>query len=326
MKLTRFLKRSSIIGSSHGLLCLYGDYQYSHDGLISGKARVVLWNLLLGKVVAVVVRNVAFTRHYSANAESYMNEEMYGSVLGFGVCRETTDPKVVKINYINTNWPREMKSTIPWQVEVFTLSTGAWRRPRCVNLPRRSISFVQFGVGVDVGGVIYWLARNRIIFNGRFRYSYHLIVSFDLTTEEFREINLPDSLARSGGYNLSICKHRESLIVLERHNEAVWMLKDGVPEPLTKVFTIGNTPHISIVYVYVRGFRKTGEPIIEIEEDHSQRSGERPLGVYERNSKHVNNIGIIGMCNSFSVYSFVGTLLLLDQPNVKIYDKRLVRL
>ncbi|KAI3776454.1 hypothetical protein L1987_46239 [Smallanthus sonchifolius] len=47
--LVKMLKRCRIIGSSHGLLCLFGDYRDGRDAPMSGTGRVVLWNLSIGK-------------------------------------------------------------------------------------------------------------------------------------------------------------------------------------------------------------------------------------------------------------------------------------
>ncbi|KAJ0781549.1 putative F-box domain-containing protein [Helianthus annuus] len=115
--LFNMLKTYVIIGSSHGLLCLYSD---GCDNM------VVLWNLSIRKAVAVDVRYVS---------------NVYDTVIGFGVCRETSDPKIVKITYIhNRTETISIPDSIPWQVEVFTLSTGVWRSP-CNNLPRKAVQF-----------------------------------------------------------------------------------------------------------------------------------------------------------------------------------------
>ncbi|MFS8020206.1 hypothetical protein Hanom_Chr15g01412861 [Helianthus anomalus] len=74
------LKTYVIIGSSHGLLCLYSDYPHGYDNM------VVFWNLSIRIVVAIYVCYVS---------------NVYDTVIGFGVCRETSDPKIVKITYIN---------------------------------------------------------------------------------------------------------------------------------------------------------------------------------------------------------------------------------
>ncbi|KAJ0568609.1 putative F-box domain-containing protein [Helianthus annuus] len=182
--LANVLQHSSIIGTSHGLVCLYG----SDD---SGKDMAVVCNLSIRKAVGVIVPNLP-------------SGTTYGIVVGFGVCGETTDPKIVKITYVIDRWiDIESVSSIPWQVEVFTLSTGAWRAPYSNSLPSRSFHFNMDSVVID--GVLYWLALDGIN-TGRGRIYYNLIVTFDLTSEEFGEIHLPDSLANADDYNLSISK------------------------------------------------------------------------------------------------------------------------
>ncbi|KAJ0648911.1 putative F-box domain-containing protein [Helianthus annuus] len=161
------LKHSTTMGSSHGLLCLYNDDM------------AVIWNPSISKAVAVV----------------------------FGVCRETLDPKIVKINYVlNPSSDIECVVCIP---EVFTLSTGAWRSPYGSFLPRKSIRFSESRVAVD--GVLYWLADDG---TSEYNYSY-LIILFDITSEEFKEVNLPDRLARNHARYLSIFKLRNTLAVLQ---------------------------------------------------------------------------------------------------------------
>ncbi|KAI3776462.1 hypothetical protein L1987_46247 [Smallanthus sonchifolius] len=128
---------------------------------------------------------------------------------GFGVCPVTNDPKIVKITYID-NWVDiKSKACIPWRVEVFSLSTGAWRSAYTTNLPRKLIHFYLFSVDID--GIIYWLTEDRISIDGGFKY-YSMITSFDMTSEEFGEVYLPDTLAHSGEHEIS--KLRNSLVVL----------------------------------------------------------------------------------------------------------------
>ncbi|MFS8019986.1 hypothetical protein Hanom_Chr15g01410271 [Helianthus anomalus] len=148
---------------------------------------------------------------------------------------------------------------------------------------------------------------------------HNLIKSFDITGEEFREVNLPDCFARKSIFNLPMSKLRESVLVLERGVEDnnpviyVWMMQDDVPKTFTKLFSVNsNTP--DALLVYVRGFRKTGEPIIEIVK---KVFGTGELAVYEPYSKHIHNYGIIGSYFSFIVSSYMETLLLIDQPDPK---------
>lgn len=161
-----------------------------------------------------------------------------------------------------------MDPSVIGQVEVFTLSTRTWRSPFC-NLPRRSIIFDHSKLSVDIYGCLYWLATDWIDFAGALpRYSYNLIVSFDVTSEDFREVTLPLSLANEYGSRMYMLNLRESLVVLEcdlGDNDqvfVVWKTEDGVSKSFTKLFSFNvNTPFASVI-----GVRKSGEPLVEIAE------------------------------------------------------------
>ncbi|KAJ0532238.1 putative F-box domain-containing protein [Helianthus annuus] len=279
------LRSHRIIGNSHGLLCLYGCY-----GLETTMA--VVWNVSIRKAIAVVVPNVA--------------NGVYTTFVGFGVCPATNDPKIVKITDI-IHWEdvESIPDSIPWQVEVFTLSTGHGEVHITIFLVRQFNLVVRKSI-VDAG------------FEG-----YNRIISFHLTSEEFREVNLPDRLVYDGCFdNLNIANLRESLVVLEqdaRENVCyVWSMKDGVSVSFTKLYTI-YSPNATLLRVLE--FRKNGEPLIEIEDiDDDRIDIPSLLAVYKPKSKHISNIGING-AGSFYVYSYMETLLLLDQQEFTIFDK-----
>ncbi|XP_076959540.1 F-box protein CPR1-like [Bidens hawaiensis] len=301
--LVNMLTSPAIIGSSHGLVCVHGYYR--HGGDITTMA--VIWNISIRKAVAVVVPNVADVK-----------QRRYRTFVDFGVCRETNDPKIVKITQIKRGW-KDMESVncIPYQVEVFTLSTGAWRSP-CSNLLSKSI---QFGCRQGVEGFCYWLATDMSVAGGGLE-SYNLIVSFDLTSEEFTKISLPDNLVYYQSHcTLYISNIRESLVVLDcgesEWDYNVWRMEDGVPKSFTKLFTIC-APSATILRVL--GFRKSGEPIMEIAgHPHDPYDGSVSVVVYGPNSKHISSIGFDGI-GSFFVYPYKETLLLLDQPEFTVYD------
>ncbi|KAK9050539.1 hypothetical protein SSX86_030491 [Deinandra increscens subsp. villosa] len=148
---------------------------------------------------------------------------------------------------------------------------------------------------------------------------YNLIISFDIMSEEFGQVNLPSVLALDKPVNLSMSKLRESLVVLQGGGDpdnstfVVWMMEDGVPQLFTKIFKVNvNTPDAS-----VKGFRMNGAPIVEVKEHDRDCT---LLIVYESYSKRVDNLGIDGKQCSSSVYPYVETLLLLDQPNMDCND------
>ncbi|GJT35414.1 putative F-box domain-containing protein [Tanacetum coccineum] len=286
-----------VVGSSYGLFCFYGYY--------SGMSITVVWNPSIRKSVSVVVPNVF--------------HGLYENVLGFGVCGNPYDVKIVKVTYVHIWKGMQSISSVPYQVKVFELSSGVWRIP-CGNLPRKSIRFTWSQVFVD--GFIYWFAFDRIRsmdYDG-FQ-SCNLIMSFDIISEEHREICLLDSLALIVDVDNPISKVRESLVVLEYNIYAenpvysVWMMEDGFSKSFTKLFTI-NTPGASIKTIL--GFRKNGDVIVET----SIKDYEAALEVYEPCSEHINGLGIRGEVGSFYGSSYMETLLLLDHSDCSMYSSR----
>ncbi|KAI3725462.1 hypothetical protein L1987_65250 [Smallanthus sonchifolius] len=297
--LVNMLMCCSIIGFSHGLFCLYGIFPKGNGDPISRIHMAVIWNLSIRKAVPVVVPNVAFGD--------------YETVIGFGVCGATSDPKIVKVTYIKR---RSRLEGIPWQVEVFTLTKGVWRSSYGSNLSCKSIQFDSLQVALN--GFLYWIADDMISMDR----SYNLIISFDITSEEFRKVNLPDSLANhQSRYNLSVSKLRESLVVLERGAEgnnivfSVWRMEDGVSKSFTKLFTF----NVSAVDASVRGFRNSGEPLIEISE--ADDLGSYKLVVYEPDLERIDTLGIDRIKRSYYVYPYMETLLLLHQPDLTVYNE-----
>ncbi|KAF5779542.1 putative F-box domain-containing protein [Helianthus annuus] len=279
------------VDSSHGLFCLFSKTVFSKTD-----RKAVIWNPSIRKAVDVLLPDMADDEI-----------EWYRTVLGFGVCRETKDPKIVQIK-IDTDI--DMEDAVPWQVEVFTLSTGVWRSAYSGNVPSK---FVRFSTGeqVVVGGVVYWLASG--LASDRVDGGHgcdNLIVSFDLTSEEVGEVKLPGRLAHTH-VTLSLFKLRESLVVIEGGLEDyklvyhVWRMEDGVPKLFEKLFTIGgHSPDGSMVSV--RGFRMTGEALVDLR---AHPGFVRTLAAYEPYSNSIKNLGISE--RHISVYSYTETLLLL---------------
>ncbi|GJW37563.1 putative F-box domain-containing protein [Tanacetum coccineum] len=282
------LFKPTIVDSSRGLLCLYG---YNGKLSYSKSKMAVVWNLTIRKSIDINV----------------LDSQPYETLFGFGVCPKTNDPKLVRVTCIFVTWKIDTISSIPWQVHIFTLSSGVWRSPS-INLPRKSIAFTRNQVYID--WFIYWRAFDRSYVGGKFQ-RYDLIMSFDMISEEFTEVYLPGRLAKDSDIGLSISKLKETLVVLEynfkveRHVYGVWMMEDSAEKLFTKLFTI-DIPYASIQDVH--GFSKSGKAIIEVKIDLNQHA----LFVYGPIFKHIGSIGISGKFFSFLTSSYMETLLLLD--------------
>ncbi|GJS95904.1 hypothetical protein Tco_0802872 [Tanacetum coccineum] len=141
-----------LLNSVNGLLCFYDRYGDVHQNT----KMVVIWNPIVRKSVGIAIP-VPEARYID---EGYI-------VVGFGVCPDTSDPKLVKINLD--------KISNMWLVEVF------------------------------VDGVIYFLAYDDVFLDGGVRSNF--VISFDLKSEEFGEVRLSKMLyitlinaGRSFGY------------------------------------------------------------------------------------------------------------------------------
>ncbi|XP_071713964.1 putative F-box only protein 15 [Rutidosis leptorrhynchoides] len=281
-----------MLGTSQGLFSFYNTPVPSNR---YKQMTVVIWNPTIDKSVSVVVPNV-------------FRDYPFDTVVGFGVCPRTMDPTLVKITY-TWSFQYNMISN-PFQLEIYTLSSRAWKTSD--NMPRKSLTLTRSQASVD--RFIYWLATDRIRkTEGDGYYLSNLILSFDMISEEFADIYLPDSLARLGNCSLTISEFRTSLVVLEinmvgeKREYCVWNMEHGVPNSFKKLFVF-KAPETSPLNIHrVIGFRKTGEPMIDMLYDTDERNA---LFVYDPDSDHVNDIGIYGVGFPFLATSYVETLLL----------------
>ncbi|XP_071714053.1 F-box/kelch-repeat protein At3g06240-like [Rutidosis leptorrhynchoides] len=273
----------SIYGSSQGVFCMCVNFRDNcYWSSPCEEKTFVLWNPTIRKSVHVVV---------PGNLK-YME---FISVIGFGVCPRTSDPKLVKISYITKLQYMEIRTP---KVEIFSLSLGYWRS-LSMNVPRTSIELDEEHVCVDK--CIYWDAFDRTG-AGETEKFRKLLLSFDMTTEEFTEIDLPNNLAYCNGY-LSIYKVWTSLLVLAPNDDSlegycVWRMEHGVSNSFTKLSVFES--------LWIPDFRITGEPIIEPIIDDIKNA----VVVYESKLGESIDAGIA--IDVRSANSYIETLLLLD--------------
>ncbi|GJU08821.1 F-box domain containing protein [Tanacetum coccineum] len=266
-------------GSVDGLLCYYGLYQ----DVDLETHMVVIWNPSVRKCVGIVIPNV-------------LRSKVGYTRIGFGVCPRTNDPKLVKINVVQT-------PSICWEVQVFTLSSRVWKTV-FTGAPLRSCTLMSEHVFVDA--IIYWSTRGSFI------------LSFDLKSDKFGEVSIPERFVRT--YGQRVVKVNGSLGLLEYNKEGemwvcgVWMRKDHVNNPFTKIYTV--KVEGKSVFFKVLGFRNNGEVLLQSDDDDSEGS---QIEVYEPSSGRINSVGISGERLTFSAWWYMETLLLLDQSNSIIH-------
>ncbi|XP_071688430.1 F-box/kelch-repeat protein At3g06240-like [Rutidosis leptorrhynchoides] len=275
------LKELQVVGSSHGLLCFVGvpgNYEKNTPN------DVVIWNPSIKKFVSICLLNVK----KSCSHHQY-------SFVGFGVCPNTLDPKIVKIC--------TCKHKCNVNVEVFTFNSKVSRSPSSNILLHVDFTYPYNNVVID--GFIYWF-----VFEIRER--VYMIVSFDLTNEEFTKTRLPDelelSLKWSDHMDTRIFKLREYLVVVLQSMKTpqevfeVWKMENGVTRSFTKLFNI-NIPDLSVIQLC--GFNKNGQFILE-----TDNCGSRDLVAYEPHKKSINNLVNDGRIGSFMVTYYTESLLL----------------
>ncbi|XP_071717868.1 F-box only protein 8-like [Rutidosis leptorrhynchoides] len=276
-------KQMKFVGCSYGLLCYAGRYLSSEDDDYFNC--YVIWNPTIRKSVVI---------------NALYNKRIY---VGFGVCPNTLDPKIVRINIIHVSRDDvqydDNKDKV-WRVEVFTLRGRVWRSP-LTKLPRKwlKIDLYRKGTGYKtplvINGFIYWCAYSN---------STNMVVFFDLGSEEFAKVQVPSYL-----YNtFDIFKLRNSLGVVGIDREEVHnvCLLDHVSKSFIKLYTFTLPKMWS--WSKILGFRDD-EQLIIIKRDNDAHGSE--FVAYDPNLKHFNGLKNDVSCFTFTSYS--ESLLLLDQ-------------
>ncbi|XP_071734248.1 F-box only protein 8-like [Rutidosis leptorrhynchoides] len=220
---------SFVLGSSHGLLCLF-ESENNID------TKCFIWNSFIQRCIIIPIPD---PKHW---------------VVGFGVCPDTCDIKLVKIT------DRDSCNSVNWDIEVYTVSSGVWRTIPSYK-PRKSIDLTLNSAVLN--GIIYFLAKDD---SGKTRSGHcrNMFVTFDLTSEKIGEVYLPDSLAFLSGF-LNLSTRMESLAEIHDYKEGeqrvcdVWIFKHVFPNSCEKLFTF-KAPNDS--YDKVLGFRKNGDLIL----------------------------------------------------------------
>ncbi|KAM7503030.1 hypothetical protein LguiB_001934 [Lonicera macranthoides] len=267
-----------IIGTFNGLICLSDD-----EGCYMDK--IILWNPSLKKYVILPKPTVIFKTHGH-----------YQHSIGFGYLPATNDYKIVRVVYLRL--PDSDK--VPPEVEIYELSTDSWRNVNagdfsCVIRERASQAFLN--------GAVHWAG---------FYNSENLIVSFDMGSETFGAMMVPNGLQNE--WRLCVSTFGESLSLIHDGDNfcCIWVMKEyGVANSWTKLITIDHEQHVIWRPVF---FRENGD-ILLVRHSGNTIFDSGNLVSYDPKSKEIKNLGVHENAYLFYVDTYMESLVLIKGSN-----------
>ncbi|KAI8534295.1 hypothetical protein RHMOL_Rhmol10G0079200 [Rhododendron molle] len=171
---TRAVNFFRVVGSCNGLICL-------SDDLLGYTYTVILWNPAIRRYLTLPMPNICF--------EDY---GPYMFSLGFGFDPKTNDHKVVRIVYLEGSG-RVKGWVVPPKVEVYALSTGVWKTIKGSKIGYHMVEVFWSRAFANCG--VHWTAYS----GGKSTGYCNVVLVFDMGSEVFREVKLPEKLEEWGG-------------------------------------------------------------------------------------------------------------------------------
>ncbi|KAL2938542.1 hypothetical protein RDABS01_021991 [Bienertia sinuspersici] len=265
-----------MVGCVNGLVCL-------SDDIVEVTDNVILWNPVITRILALpkLELNVDLT-------------EMGRTVFGFGYDSFNNDYKVIKIAYRKN--PDFEAFHVEASIAIFRLSSCCWEVNGSASVPLLDTQQAY------VNGIIHWLAYNK------------LVVGFDVKTEAFTDMMLPETLQNANISDLTIASWCELLSVFENGywsgRLCLWVKKDyGVPGSWVKQFVIDS-------YVMVRSLRSNDCVILE------NIGGKLILYNSKTNQFEEFKVHVEGSIHGFHLESYVESLVLLDRMDARFIPQK----
>ncbi|XP_020554657.1 putative F-box protein At5g62060 isoform X2 [Sesamum indicum] len=172
------------------------------------------------------------------------------SISGFGLDPSSGDYKLVSIQYF---WNEEMDVPhYPSLVSVYNSGSDSWRHFEDVDLVNSSRCAYRSLCNTYLNGVYYWLTE--------FNDTDVAILAFDMSSEKFQEIQVPDCIKSKEGdlalYDSSIALLSCDLDKIDKCVDVWVMKKEGC---WTKILTVGPFQDIK----WPLGFWKNSEVLLE---------------------------------------------------------------
>ncbi|KAM1166125.1 hypothetical protein ACFX2G_025897 [Malus domestica] len=234
-----------VVGSCNGLLLLSDDYLTETNSFI-------LWNPSIRKFVSLAKPHAPTSSCYS--------------ICGFGFDSKKNDYKVVKLVYLRQD---DQGQACP-EIGLYSLNSGSWK-----TITATSPNYViaqTFWSQVFVHGAVHWIASRRKENGLR-----NVILSLDVSDETFKEIELPEDLARVLPTKYMAISAAGKSIAVKHYDQnihSIWIMREyGVVDSWTKKFSIDTHVIPNFRVVQIMGCRKNGEFLLEMY-DHGRKTGE----------------------------------------------------
>ncbi|KAH7862976.1 hypothetical protein Vadar_011744 [Vaccinium darrowii] len=275
-----------VVGCCNGVICLSDDcFSYTYT--------IILWNPAIRRYLTLPRPNLCFDDYGP-----------YMFSLGFGFDPKTNDHKIIRIVY-QEEAGRVKVWAAPPKVEVYALSTGLWKTLKGAKIGFHMVEF--FWSSVFANGRVHWM-----VYNGGKSIGYcNVVLVFDMGSEVFKEVKLPEKLVGECPLDLAVVAYRDSISVFQYDNRGpysckgftVWVMKQyGVEESWSKLFTGSLNGGVSTVL----GFRSSGEVVVE------KWDGK----LVSCQPGRIKKMGIRGGKESFYLGTYTESLILLDGGNV----------
>lgn len=203
----------------------------------------ILWNPTIRKWVRLPRPRVTFTSHGG-----------FDHAIGFGFDAKTNDYKVVRIVRL-----LDFDLELPPEIDLYSLSTGAWRNISHLGLPYR---IMGRATQAYLNGAAHWIGADM-------EKRCLMMVSFHMGDESFHSMSIP---ADTPFFPWFLCPAviQGSLSLVEtkvfgsEKSWCIWVMKEyGVASSWTKLFDVGNGERGNRLI----GFRKEGELLFDAHGD-----------------------------------------------------------
>ncbi|XP_040372538.1 F-box protein CPR1 isoform X2 [Rosa chinensis] len=286
-----------VVGTCNGLICLAPDLSDNHSPTL-------IWNPCIRKIVILPSPPACFT---STQYDKYIEH-------GFGYDSHSNDYKVLRIVTLPDD--HSDLSRFATVVQVYSLARASWKTLDASVVP----------VDLQGGpGIVLFLNGSLHMLEVRFSVGYDdhadeyckyggdtFIASFDMATELFGEVMMPEALQRN---RCTISKYGDSLALIKHYDYNcgcdIWVMKEyGVTESWTYLYKIAGD------HDYIYGFKRCGEVVLSEFNNH----GRSRMISLDPKTKQVQVFGNKDYTYYF-MDSFVESLILLDHVNAISYQR-----